>query len=267
VVATYLDDIVAHHRVRAAADTRGRDAREEAAARAPAARDFAGALVHVGKPEGSVTVIAEVKRRSPSKGDLFPLLDPTELARSYAAGGAACLSVLTDAPHFGGSPEDLRRARGAVELPVLRKDFTVCEGDVLDTRAMGADAVLLIAAVLDDAELESCTQLAAGLGMAALVEVHDEEELQRALGAGASLVGVNQRDLRSFAVDPGRAERVAAAIPDGVVCVAESGVSSAEDVARLAAAGFDAVLVGEALVTAADPAGALRALVGGARCS
>jgi indole-3-glycerol phosphate synthase len=182
------------------------------------------------------------------------------LAADYAAGGATCLSVLTDAEYFGGSPADLAAARGAVALPVLRKDFTVCAADVCDARIMGADAVLLIVAALDDTELMELHGLALDVGLDALVEVHDEAELARALSVGATLVGVNQRDLVTFTVDTDRAVRVAQAIPDGVVRVAESGVDGPESAARLAAAGYDAVLVGESLVTSGDPTAAVRAL-------
>ncbi len=261
-MSTYLDAILAHHRARAEADGRDRDDALGRVAGAPAPRLFAEAL----RASHAVAVIAEIKRRSPSKGDLAPDLDPSSLAKTYAAGGASCLSVLTDARHFAGSADDLVAARAAVEQPVLRKDFTVSELDVIDARAMGADAVLLIAAALGDGELRSFLGLAGDLGLAALVEVHDEEELARALEAGAGLVGVNQRDLRTFEVDGRRAERVGAAVPDGVVKVAESGVRSAADVERLAAAGFDAVLVGEALVTAADPLRLLEQLSGVPRC-
>jgi indole-3-glycerol phosphate synthase len=185
------------------------------------------------------------------------------MAKTYAEGGADCLSVLTDDEFFGGSTNDLREARVAAPgLPVLRKDFTVSEADVYDARAMGADAVLLIVAALDDTELATFRQLAGQLGMAVLVEVHDDEELERALGAGADLVGVNQRDLRTFEVDRARAERLAASIPPGVVKVAESGIGGAADAAALAGAGYDAVLVGESLVTAPDPAAAVRMLKG-----
>jgi indole-3-glycerol phosphate synthase len=207
-----------------------------------------------------VSVIAEVKRRSPSKGDLFAGLDPAVVAKEYSAGGAAALSVLTDAPHFGGSADDLATARAACELPVLRKDFTVCEADVYDARAMGADAVLLIVAALDDAELRDFHHLAADLGLAVLVEAHDEAEVERALAAGARIVGVNQRDLVTFQVDTDRAVRVAGAIPTGVVRVAESGITGPADARRLADAGYDAVLVGEHLVTSGDPAAAVREL-------
>ncbi|MDA8290196.1 MAG: indole-3-glycerol phosphate synthase TrpC [Actinomycetota bacterium] len=267
-MATYLDDIVAFHRARALADGRRASDARLAAERAPEARPFVGALLDgAARSRARLAVVAEVKRRSPSKGDLAADLDPATLAVAYERGGAACLSVLTDGPHFGGSASDLAAARASVALPVLRKDFTVCESDVLDARAMGADAVLLIAAVLDDDELAGFARVAADLGMAALVEVHDEEELARALAAGATLVGVNQRDLHSFAVDTDRAVRVGAAVPDGVVKVAESGVRDAADAARLAEAGFDAVLVGESLVRAGDPERAVRELAGGVRCS
>ncbi len=208
-------------------------------------------------------MISEVKRRSPSKGDLFADLDPAALARDYEAGGATCLSVLTDADHFGGSPEDLAAARGACGLPVLRKDFTVCTADVADARLMGADCLLLIAAALDDAELAGLHGAAVDVGLDVLVEVHDEPELDRALAVGATLVGVNQRDLVTFRVDHERALRMAAAFPDGVVSVAESGVRGPEDASALAEAGYDAVLVGESLVTSGDPAAAVAALRAG----
>lgn len=219
-------------------------------------RDFAAALTAGDR----LTVIAEIKRRSPSKGDLNAGLDPAGLAATYAAGGAACLSVLTDEEHFGGSFGDLVAARQAVSVPVLRKDFTVDARDVVDARLRNADAVLLIVAALDDAELHDFHTLAAELGLAALVEVHDEAELERALAVGAALVGVNQRDLTTFQVDRERAERVGREIPDGVVRVAESGITGGHDATRLAAAGFHALLVGEHLVTAADPAGELATL-------
>ncbi len=258
-MVTYLDAIIAAHRRVAAAAARDEAALEAAAAAAPPARGFAAAL----GAAGELAVIAEIKRRSPSKGPLAPELDPASLAAAYAAGGAACLSVLTDKDFFGGSPADLAAARAVVDLPVLRKDFTVADADCLEARAMGADAVLLIVAALDDGELRRFVRLAGRLGLDALVEVHDEAELARALDAGATMVGVNQRDLHTFAVDPERAVRVGEAIPDGVVRVAESGVRSPEDLGRLAGAGFHAVLVGEALVTAADPVGALRSLRAG----
>lgn len=271
-MTSYLDGIIAWHRERAAADSRdlselGEEA-AEASAREPT-RDFAAALV-AGRERSGIAVIAEIKRRSPSKGELDLGLDPAEVARELADGGASCLSVLTDEPHFAGSAADLVAARAAVTLPVLRKDFTVSAADVLDARIMGADAVLLIAAVLSDDELEAFQQSALSLGMTALVEVHDEAEAGRALAAGARVIGVNQRDLRTFEVDTARAVRVAAVLPGDVVKVAESGIGGREDVGVLAAAGYDAVLVGETLMRAgsgADGGGpgraaAVRALAG-----
>ena len=177
-------------------------------------------------------------------------------------GGAACLSVLTDTDFFGGSPADVASARQASGLPVLRKDFTVQEADVADARLMGADAVLLIVAALGDDELRRCASRAAELGLAALVEVHDEMELDRALEAGAQVVGVNQRDLRTCEVDHARAAAMAGRIPAEVVAVAESCIRGADDARRLAEAGYDAILVGETLVRAGDRTATLRGLVG-----
>ena len=207
-------------------------------------------------------MIAEIKRRSPSKGDLAPGLVPDVLAKAYAEGGATCLSVLTDLEFFGGSPDDLALARAATEVPVLRKDFTIGAADICDARLMGADAVLLIVAALSPPLLSELLALATGLDLDALVEVHDEAEVDAALAAGATTIGVNQRDLATFAVDTGRAERVVAAIPTGVVRVAESGIAGPSDARRLADAGYDAVLVGESLVRAGDPARAVAALRG-----
>lgn len=258
MVATYLDRILAAHRAAAAEDGRALAGLVDAAREQPAARGFAAAL----RATDGLGVIAEIKRRSPSRGDLLADLDPAALGAAYEAGGATCLSVLTDREFFGGSPADLRAARAAVGVPVLRKDFTVVAADVCDARLMGADAVLLIAAALDDAELADLHALAGDVGLDALVEVHDEAELDRALAVGATLVGVNQRDLVTFAVDHERAVRVGGALPAGVVRVAESGVRGPADAAALAAAGFDAVLVGESLVTSGDPAAAVAALRG-----
>ena len=222
----------------------------------PPTRGFAAAL----RAQSTLAVIAEIKRRSPSKGDLFADLDPAAVAQAYESGGASCLSVLTDAPDFGGSPADLQAARGACALPVLRKDFTVSERDVLDARVMGADCILLIAAALDKSELLTFHELAVSLGLDVLVEIHDEGELDIALRAEASIIGVNQRDLITFHVDHDRAERMAALIPPGVVRVAESGVRDRADALRLRAAGYDAVLVGESVVTSTDPAAAIAEL-------
>jgi indole-3-glycerol phosphate synthase len=285
-MSTYLDRILAAHRAAAAADRRPLDELIEAAGSRPAVRGFGAALASAsarlasrgrgvaevdgeasrgrGVAElGRMAIIAEIKRRSPSKGDLAPDLVPEVLAKAYAEGGATCLSVLTDGVFFGGSAQDLAEARAATELPVLRKDFTVVEADVCEARLMDADCVLLIAAALVGSSLARCLAVASAVGMDALVEVHDEAELARALEGGATLVGVNQRDLVSFEVDARRAERVVAAMPEDVVRVAESGISGPDDARRLADAGFDAVLVGESLVTAADPAAAVRALLRG----
>lgn len=262
-MGTYLDGILAWHRRRAAADTRdlGELAQRAVASRAgDPPRDFAAALRRSGEVPA---LVAEVKRRSPSKGDLAPDLDPAALAAAYEAGGAAALSVLTDGPHFGGSPADLGAARGATRLPVLRKDFTVSPLDVCDARLMGADAVLLIVAALTDDELRELLALARPLGLSALVEVHDESEASRAVAAGGRLIGVNQRDLHTFEVDTERALRVAAVLPEDVVKVAESGITSHEDARRLAVGGYDAVLVGESLVTSGEPKAAARTLLTG----
>ena len=257
-MATYLDAILTAHRARAAADGRAVERVVERARRASPVRDFAAALTRQGD---GIAVIAEVKRRSPSKGALAPDLVPGVLAKQYVAGGAAALSVLTDEDHFGGSAADLVEARSSVDVPVLRKDFTVSALDVADARFMGADAVLLIVAALEDAELRDLHALALDLGLSVLVEAHDETEVERALAAGARIVGVNQRDLVTFEVDTERAVRVASAIPAGIVKVAESGIRNAEDARVLAEAGYDAVLVGEHLVTSGDPTGATRQLV------
>jgi indole-3-glycerol phosphate synthase len=253
---TYLDKILAAHRDIARSDRRDIPSLVTSAAACPPARGFARVLQ---SGEG-VAVIAEIKRRSPSKGPLAPDLVPSTLARAYSAAGASCLSVLTDGEFFGGSTEDLVEARAAVELPVLRKDFTVCAADVCDARLMGADALLLIVGALSPAELGELLGLSRRLGLDALVEVHDEAEAERAAAAGAHLIGVNQRDLVTFEVDTDRAARVGSSLPSGTVKVAESGVRSRDDVQRLADAGFDAVLVGELLVTAPDPGAALARL-------
>jgi indole-3-glycerol phosphate synthase len=255
-MATYLDRIVAHHRERAEADSRSTTDLRTMAAQMPKCRPFTAAL----RDRAQLSVIAEIKRRSPSKGALNAALDPADMAHRYEAGGASCLSVLTDAEHFGGSSGDLRSARAACAVPVLRKDFTVCPNDVLDARLMGADCVLLIVAALSPGELAEYHGLATDLGLDALVEIHDESELERAVEVGATLVGVNQRDLVTFQVDHERACRMASKMPAGVVRVAESGVRGPDDARALRAAGYDAVLVGESLVTSVDPASALAAL-------
>jgi indole-3-glycerol phosphate synthase len=265
-MSSYLDGILAWHRSRVAEDRRDLPALAElahASLHDDPPRPFAARLRRL-DGEGP-TVIAEIKRRSPSKGDLALDLDPAALAADYTAGGAACLSVLTDEPHFSGSPADLLAARAATVLPVLRKDFTVCDADLYDARLIGADAVLLIVAALSDDELRRFMEIATSLGLAALVEVHDLDEAERAVASGAQVIGVNQRDLRTFEVDTARAERVAAGLPAGMVKVAESGIRSRDDVVRLGNAGYDAVLVGELLVRSRDRAEAVRALRAPAR--
>ncbi len=257
-MATYLDKILAAHRTAAAADRRPLGELVEAAVAMPAGRGFRAALVR-GAAHG-LAVISEIKRRSPSKGDLNVGLDPDRLAATYEVAGASCLSVLTDEAFFGGSVTDLQAARNATALPVIRKDFTVSERDVCDARIMGADCLLLIAAALAPTELVSFHRLARDLGLDVLVEIHDEVELEVAMAAGASLVGVNQRDLVTFQVDHERAVRMASRIPDGVVKVAESGVRGPDDARSLREAGYHAILVGETLVTAPDPAATLRSL-------
>ncbi len=258
VPRSYLDDIVAAHRRRAAADDR--DWRARLGAAIPRRPTLRAAL----RAE-HVAVIAEVKRRSPSRGPLAPDLDPGALAAAYEAGGAAAVSVLTDEEFFGGCAEDLRRAVAATRRPVLRKDFVVSENDVLDAASWGAAGLLLIVAALSDDALARLLHVARQLGLDALVEVHDEAELERALAVGADLVGINQRDLHTFAVDQERALRVAALADPSVVLVAESGLRDERDVAALAAAGIDAVLVGESLVTSEDPEAAVARLAAVAR--
>ncbi len=259
MAATYLDDIVAWHRRAAAADRRDVDSLVAQALTRPPTRGFRAAVQRRHR-QGRLAVVAEVKRRSPSKGPLVADLDPATVATRYAEGGATALSVLTDQVFFGGSAEDLIAARQAVDLPVLRKDFTVAPADVADARIMGADAVLLIVAALSEDELSQLLGLATRIGLDAVVEVHDEAELAVALRAGATLIGVNQRDLVTFEVDQARAVRLAAALPSGVVSVAESGITGPADAVTVATAGYHAVLVGESLVRAPDPAAATAAL-------
>lgn len=225
---------------------------------APPTRDFAAALR---RADGNLAVIAELKRRSPSKGELAPDLDPPMLAKEYARGGAAALSVLTDRPWFGGTVEDLQTARAAVDVPVLRKDFTLDEVQVYETRAVGADAILLILTALpDDGHVRDLQMLAWELGLGVLVEAHSEAEAERGLELGARILGVNARDLATFAEDLDASAALVGRIPPDVIAVAESAVRGPEHVARLAASGYDAVLVGEALVRAADPAALVAAL-------
>ncbi len=207
-----------------------------------------------------LSVIAEVKRRSPSKGALADIPDPAALAAAYDAGGADAISVLTEQRRFGGSLDDLRTVRGAVPTPLLRKDFMVTGYQLLEARAAGADLVLLIVAALDDALLKDLHDQARELGLTVLTEVHDEDEVGRALAVGVDLVGVNARNLKTLEVDPDTFGRLAELLPDEVVTVAESGISGPDDAARYAAQGADVVLVGEALVKDGNPRAAVAAM-------
>ncbi len=219
-------------------------------------RNFCAALL-----AWPVAIIAEIKKASPSKGVLCDHFDPPSIARSYERGGAAALSILTDQHYFQGSLADLQAAREAVKLPVLRKDFTIDEYHVIEAAAHGADAILLIVAALDVHRLRRFRELATEYRMAALVEVHDEEELQLAIDSGATIIGVNNRNLHTFEVTLDTALRLADLIPNGIIKIAESGINSVIDVLRLQAAGYRGFLVGEHLMRSGDPEQALRALL------
>jgi len=255
----YLEEILARHRSVASEDQRDLDQLIEAALRMPSPRGFRQKLSV--DSASHLAVIAEIKRRSPSKGDLNPDLDPKQMASLYELGGASCVSVLTDEEFFGGSRSDLMAARESIGLPVLRKDFTVSLNDVCDARLMGADCVLLIVAALSPSELSSMHRLADQLGLDVLVEVHDEPELEIALDCGARLVGVNQRDLKTFEVDRARAVRMVPLMPANVVKVAESGVVDLDDARELRSAGYHAILVGESLVRSSNPGEMLRSFL------
>jgi indole-3-glycerol phosphate synthase len=230
-----------------------------AASATPHGDDFVAGL---GAP-GRFNVIAECKRRSPSKGVLAASYDPVTIARSYESGGAAAISVLTEPTFFDGALEHLAAVRRAVTLPLLRKDFVVDEYQLFEARANGADAILLIVAALEQAALVGLQQRAWDLGLAALVEVHDEEELTRAVDAGARIIGVNNRNLRTLTVDKEASYRLATLMPKDVIAVSESGLQTREDLNRLSAAGYRAFLIGERFMTDADPAAAIRTLVAG----
>jgi indole-3-glycerol phosphate synthase len=236
------------------------DALKEAAARRRPARDGMAAL----KGDDGVRVIAEVKRSSPSRGELAPIDDPAGLAADYEAGGAAVISVLTEQRRFGGTLDDLDAVRAAVDCAVLRKDFIVTSYQLWEARARGADLALLIVAALEQEALVSLIERAESIGLTPLVEVHDEDECERAVLAGARVIGVNARDLRTLEVDRATFARVVPRIPDHVVKVAESGVRGPHDLIEYARAGADAVLVGEALVTGRDPRTAVHELVNAA---
>jgi indole-3-glycerol phosphate synthase len=263
-MTTFLDRIVAHKREEVAARReRVPLAEVERVARDQVpALDFAGALAAQG-----MRLIAEVKGASPSKGVLIEPFEPAAIAADYLAAGADAISVLTDEQFFKGSLEHLRAVKGlslanATPRPVIRKDFLLDRYQVAEARAAGADAILLIVAMLSDEELRDLQAAAREYGMAALVEVHNEAEAERAVAAGATLIGINNRDLHSFKVDLAVTERIAPQLPRSVTIVGESGIGTAEDVQRLAAAGIDAILVGESLVKAPDRGAAIAALLG-----
>jgi len=251
----YLESIVAQHRAVAARDDRSTSELIASCQQLSPTRGFASRLRSDSR--SALAVIAEVKRKSPSKGDLLGSRPIAPLVQAYVEGGASCLSVLTDVDHFGGSPLDLTEARSLTSLPVLRKDFTVSLNDVVDARLMGADCVLLIAAVLSAAEMADMVGVAREVGIDVLIETHDEEEVECSLDLGVEMIGVNQRDLVTFQVDHERALRMASVIPSNVVRIAESGVRNRSDAEDLRRAGFDAVLVGESLLVSNSPTSAL----------
>jgi indole-3-glycerol phosphate synthase len=258
VISNILDRIVATKReeLRSLAGT-GPELRSRAAD-APPPRGFATAL----RRPGEVRLLAEVKRRSPSAGEIRPGADPAEVARAYQQGGAAAVSVLTDREYFGGDLDALRSVASAVALPVIRKDFVIDPLQVWEARGAGADAVLLIVRILDDELLRELHAQIRELGMDALVEAHNADEVERALAAGATLLGINNRDLDTFVTDLDLSTRLARAVPAGVTLVAESGIRAASDVDRLGVAGVDAILVGESLMRQEDLRAAAAALAG-----
>lgn len=251
-----LDEILRHKRLELERTRAARDVRAERRDPSPVPRGFAKALREAPAPR----IIAELKRRSPSRGEIRPDFDPVGCARAYAEGGAAALSVLTDEHFFGGHLSYLEKVRAAVDLLLLCKDFVIDPWQIEEARRAGADAVLLIVAALAPKELRSLLECASRQGLDALVEVHDEAELATACDAGAGLIGINNRDLRSFTTDLAVTERLAPRVPAGVLVVAESGIFSHVDLLRLERAGAQAFLVGESLMRQPDLAGALRTL-------
>jgi indole-3-glycerol phosphate synthase len=255
IIRRKREEVVERSRLLPGADLRA------IARNAPPPRPFVQAL-RARIDAGGSAVIAEIKRASPSKGIIRHDFVPAAIARSYEAAGACCLSVLTDADFFMGSEAALRAARAAVTLPALRKDFTIDAYQVHEARAIGADAILLIVGALEDAVLADLHALATGIGLDVLVEVHDEAELERALRVGPALLGVNNRDLRTFETSLSTTERLRTRVPAGTLLVTESGIQSRDDVARMRAIGVHAFLVGEAFMRATDPGTALRELFG-----
>jgi indole-3-glycerol phosphate synthase len=265
MVDTILDRIIATKRreLAVAKAERPEAAMRIAAAAAPTPRDFFAALA----APGPIRLIAEFKRASPSAGVIRAGADPVEIAQIYERHGASCLSVLTDGPYFQGDLVDLMRARGNVKIPALRKDFIIDEYQLLEARAAGADAVLLIAECLDDCSLRSLHNRAIELGMTPLVELYDPQNLQRVLDAGATLIGINNRDLHTFRTDLDHVLRLGERVPDRCVLVAESGIRTRADVLRLEAAGVDAILVGESLMVKPNVGAAVDELLGRARAA
>jgi indole-3-glycerol phosphate synthase len=253
---------VAEARERAALLQSRKSELARAAADAPPPPEFGRAL-----RAAAVQVIAEVKRRSPSKGWINPEITAAEQARAYARGGAAAISVLTEPVHFGGSNEDLEAVRAAVAVPVLKKDFHVHPLQLAEARVLGASAALLIARALSPDELTRMTDTARQLRLEVLIEVRNEDELQRALDAGATVVGINNRNLETLTIDPATSERLLCLVPPSIIAIAESGVSGRADVERVAARGTDAVLVGSAVSAAEDPSVAVASLCGVQRVS
>ncbi|MBE0467544.1 MAG: indole-3-glycerol phosphate synthase TrpC [Candidatus Desulforudis sp.] len=253
IIAAKLEEVREHSRRMPLASVR------RAADAAPPPRSLAAALTR----DGSVALIAEIKRRSPSAGLIRSDFDPVHIAQVYERAGAAAVSVLTDTRWFGGRGEYLARARRAVALPLLRKDFIVSDYQIYEARALGADAVLLIAAVLDAVTLHCFHQSAVDLGMECLVEVHNRDELDRAVRCGALMIGINNRDLSTFKTDLATTFDLAAQLPPGIVKVSESGIRSRRDIVQLQTYGIDAVLVGETLMRAPDIGARVRELTGG----